>query len=662
MKILQKYAGFKKVGPFLSRHRLAIYPTVVLVLFIILVCFKVNGSSIGIYHDYFYGNTSKDPNLLFGKPRAIRSDEWLVTTQVTIAQEKNNYDRVNNNLLGGQDLSVLLDAPYKEWSSIFRPQNFSFYVLPFEYAFAFKWWLLLIGLLLSSYAFSLRILGKDKIPLSILLSIVFSFSPFIFWWYQSITILPLIYGLLLILVGMSIIDKTPLSTNWLALGERSSSVVKSGIMSYLLVSFALVFYPPFQIPVALCVAFFLLGYLFQKGFNRSDWLAIILPVVFSIVTALAIIGVFALTRMDTIKAITGTVYPGHRVVASGGYDATRFAVTYLQPLLQSNSRGGNYISNQSESSIPLLTPFYFLVPFLSLFVWSYVRSRKIDWVLFCLILCNLLFLANLFIPNIDVLSKITFLYLVPHDRLLIGIGFITMISLIYSVKIYSDKDLAITPRVQRWIIAYVLVIFATAIALGLKTQQLHPLFITSKLHIIALSIALFCGIVFILFKKFTIGLTALALFSLVSTLYIHPIYVGLGPVYNGRVTESLQSTSDKHTTWAVADNIAFEHFPQISGRSAITGVSAYPNLLFWKQFSNDEKTYNRYAHITLSDNTGVIELEGNDSFTVSEDCNNSINRKIDYVLSASPLKHQCYSLVKVLKYPSITFYIYKHVK
>src|ERR1700739_4063629 len=79
-----------------------------------LTVFKINGSSIGIYHEFFYGG-SKDSNLILGTPRSIRSDEWVVNTQMTIAQKNAGYPRINKNIGNGQDMSVILDVPYKEW-------------------------------------------------------------------------------------------------------------------------------------------------------------------------------------------------------------------------------------------------------------------------------------------------------------------------------------------------------------------------------------------------------------------------------------------------------------------------------------------------------------------------------------------------------------------
>src|SRR5688572_20935068 len=151
-----------------------LFPVVLTFLLLIFTAFGIHGSSIGTYHTALHGPTAEDPNLLFGEPRSIRSDEWLVNTQLTIAQENNGYQRINQNIGNGQDVSLLSDAPYKEWSTFFKPHNAAFFALPFDNAFAFKWWVMGYLLALSCYFFTLCLLPGKRM-LAALLSIAFFF-------------------------------------------------------------------------------------------------------------------------------------------------------------------------------------------------------------------------------------------------------------------------------------------------------------------------------------------------------------------------------------------------------------------------------------------------------------------------------------------------------
>jgi hypothetical protein len=100
--------------------------------------------------------------------------------------------------------------------------------------------------------------------------------------------------------------------------------------------------------------------------------------------------------------------------------------------------------------------------------------------------------------------------------------------------------------------------------------------------------------------------------------------------------------------------------PQMSGRKANTGVKPYPSLEFWKQYSQNEAIYNRYAHVLLSSNdTDALILVQPDQFAVSASCKRPVLQKIDYILSSTPLTDSCNLLVDTLEYPARTFYFYK---
>ena len=74
------------------------FPAALLIPLILLTGLGISGSSVGIYHEVFYSDAVDDPQLLFGEPRSVRSDEWLVNTQATIAQRNNDFQAFNANI------------------------------------------------------------------------------------------------------------------------------------------------------------------------------------------------------------------------------------------------------------------------------------------------------------------------------------------------------------------------------------------------------------------------------------------------------------------------------------------------------------------------------------------------------------------------------------
>lgn len=647
-------------------HKKWLFPCVLLAIFFFLVAFKINGSSIGIYHDYFYGKGSKDPQLLYGQPQPIRSDEWLVATQMTIAQAKDNFAENNSNVNGNENLGLILDVPYKDWSSVFKPQYLAFFVIPLEYAFAFKWWFLLFTLLLSSYFFFLKILS-NKVTLSILASIIISCSPFVFWWYQTATTLPFTYGFLILLLGMSIVDKTSLSAGKAKLNKYATIGIKIGALSYLLTSFALILYPPFQIPVALVVAFFLAGYFMKQTTHtpfKKRLLYILLPFLISGVITGGICGLYVLTRIDSVKAVTNTIYPGKRDIPSGGYDVRMLLVNYLQPKLQDSKAGPNFYQNQSESSNFILLPIFFTIPIIWLFLYLYIKRHIFEWVIFGLLLCNLLFLAHLFLPMPSIFGHVSLLYLVPLKRLVFGLGFIAIILVVYTISILPSLRLPPYRKILVYTTGYSLIFLAVSILAGISIIHDYPNFIHSKKLVIFLASLIVLGMSLTLVNRPKLGLSILAILSLVSVYAIHPLYIGLGPLYNSALTEGVQAASKPNDVWAAASDLYIENIPQISDRPAITGVSPYPDMAFWRQYSgaNNEGIYNRYAHIVMVNNDKPINLVQPDLFTIAPTCTPNMKHAIDHVISSDPLQASCLHLAKTINLPARSFYIYDVVK
>ena len=644
-----------------------LFPCTLIIIFLVLVAFKVNGSSIGIYHEYLYGKNTKDPQLIYGKPQAIRSDEWLVATQMTIAQEKNNFAENNSNSNGNENLGLILDVPYKDWSTFFKPQNLSFFVLPLEFAFAFKWWFLLLTLLLSSYFFFMKI-SSNRVIVSILASIIISCSPFIFWWYQTATTLPFVYGFLILLVGMSIIDQTNLTVGKIKLKRYMSIALKVSTLSYLLSSFALVLYPPFQIPVALVVAFFLLGYFLKQTSKvpfKKRLFYILLPTLVSGIITGGVCGLYIITRADAVKAVTNTIYPGKRDIPSGGYDTRMLLVNYLQPKLQDPKAGPYFFENQSESSNFILLPLFFTIPIAWLFLYLYLTKQTFEWVIFGLLLCNLLFLAHLFLPMPSIFGHASLLYLVPLKRLIFGLGFLGSILVIYTISILPSLRLPSYKKIVIFASGYSFIFLAVCILAGVGILHDYPGFIHSKILVVLLASLLVLGMSLLLVKKPRAGLSILAVLSLASVYAIHPLYRGLGLLYNGTLTSEIQAASKPRDVWAAASDLHIENLPQVSGRPAITGVTPYPNLAFWQMYSGavNEIIYNRYAHIVMVQNANTsIHLVQPDFFTIPTTCTPVMQRTIDHIVSSDPLQESCLSLYKEVHFPAKTFYIYNVAK
>jgi len=642
------------------------FPSIVLLSLIILTCLRISGTSVGVYNSIFYGNNTHNSSLLLNNPQPIRSDEWLVNTQLTIAQKAADFPLINHNLMGGTNMSLVGDVPYLDWSMIFHPQNLAFFILPLDFAFAFKWWLLLFLVIVGIYFVILRFLPNKKL-FAALMSLSLSLSPFIFWWYQTSTTAPIFYGCFIFLIGLRIINGEKIHLFGKKI-ERHSTIIYVLTLAYLITSFALVLYPPFQIPIAIVIVLLLLARLLEKyGLNKKliskERLSQYATFVSGGLIALALILSFIQTRSTAYKSVLDTAYPGNRIVLSGNTPLYQILATDLQAQLERDSRSAHYYTNQSEASDFILFLPFLLIPGFVLIYIEYRRFHKINWSLISIQMCGLLFLAFLYIPGLQLLDKITLLDRVPHARLFIGLGFAGIFQLLLIVK--SIDKLQIDKKILTPIIGLYCLICLGCIGWADKVvstqypQFIHsfPLMLFFGLFFIAI---LFC----LLTRRLIIGSVLLLLFSAGCVYRINPLYIGLEPLQSNQVFQVIDNVSKPSDTWVGLDDIYFENFALMSNRKSISGVQLIPNLTLWNQVEGKKYSYiyNRYAHVEFSttpSSDAKLDLAAPDNFVVQFSCSKFIETHVQYALSIQSIDYACTKLIDKVYYPDLTLYIYK---
>lgn len=650
------------------RKSIWLFPILLLIPLVLLTIFKISGSSHGFYYNYFYGDTSADPNLIAGKPRPIRSDEWLVNTQVTIAQASNNFERINDNVGNGQDMSLIIDAPYKDWSVIFKPHHWPFFVLPLDHAFAMRWWLMGYFLTISSYLLMLKLL-PDKRLIASLLAVAFFFSPFVQWWYLIGTLGSLYWGLFAAVI----------ITNILKQQSRRKSILLGVGLSYTAVGFALVLYPPFQIPVALALIAFLIGFAIEKLRNSSK--QFILEKLIVITSATVVAGVitllFFLARQNVIDIVRNTAYPGQRIAVGGGFDIAHLLSSHLAPVFQWTSRaaqytGGPSVINQSETSNFILLVPYLFIPSILLLWYNWRKNKQVDWPLLTVNIMFVLFLVRLYGPSsFDPFFKLLLLEVVPLKRMLIGIGLLNLLH----IGLFMRSFMKIKRRLpihQAWIYTYATLIFALQLWLGMFARERSPGFIDYWM-IFVLAIPIAVTMVLFLKRYFTLAALSLLGISLMSTIIVNPLYRGLGTLTETPLAQEIQTIANNNDGLWATESIFLENFATMNGANSLSSVYIYPQLDLWRPLDDgsEEYKYNRYAHVSFGfDRIATrtidtdIKLLGGDHFRVlSEPCSDYLrDQNVRYLLAVSaPLQpaDSCITLIKTILYPANSFYIYE---
>lgn len=621
------------------------FPAVLLALLVLATLLRISGTSTGVYG--YLMDSHPGQGFLEGQARTVRSDEWAVNTPFVVAQTKNNFQMNNKNIGTGQDMAVVLDVPYKDWSTAFRPQNLAFFILPVEFAFAFKWWLLAVLLLLAVYSFILQIY-PSRYLLASLLSLAFFFSPFIQWWYQSITLLPIAYSLIAVSLAYNFIRTT----------SRRAFIAYGIALSYTLTCFALVMYPAFQIGAVLVALSLFIGILYGEKGIPSLWRKRNIAGYIGIIATVGIlVGIFLLQHWSVITTIQNTVYPGARNVPSGGFNIWSQLMWPFSYLLLNGGPGTVFGNNQSEVSGFLLFGFSSMV-LLFIVRSSLTQFSKLEKSLFATMgLLIVLLLIRLFVPIGSELFALVGLNKVPLIRLVLIIGILNIVCLAIVV---ARKDLP-EKKISPWwrnktLHVSPLILLVSCIGLWLVDRHFVIDSVGNKeIGLVALVFTIIMTLLLYNSSKVRLaGLAVVVAVSIFSTGSINPLYIGLSAL-NNPLTRAVEKI-EKHdgAYWAADDDPTVSALLVSTGAEVVGGVNTYPQPVWKQTFPSESTITNRYAHIRLhfdkQSHPPTVSLVQSDSFSVSlSSCDELVNTlKIRYVVSSKSDALPCFRHIAII--------------
>lgn len=648
-----------------------LFPISVFSTIVILSFLGISGSSIGVYDGVLNSSSHKNLGFVSTEPRTIRSDEWLVTTQMTVAQYNSGFPKINENIGNGQNMALSLDVPYKDWSILFKPQNIIFLITPLNFAFAFKWWFLGGLLAVSAYFFFLKLIPSRRLE-AILFGTILLFSPFIQWWYLSGTIIPIAVGLILMTLILSLHNTKSIK----------KQIFLGATFTYFSTVFAFVLYPPFQVPIVLAVIAFYLTYLLisligDKATRKSILSVFGILSIASILT-LSLVGTFLFQNRSTVESIANTIYPGKRVVSPGDFVPLHPFTGHVSFFLQNNDSATTYRelspkgSNQSESSTFLLPTI--LITCLAVFL--LIKQRSVldvtsKSILISGIFLLVLFFSHIYIPFGQPFYNLLGLGVVPHNRLLIGIGFISFVIFACLYRVMSNVSIRpVLSQRPAWIALAVIsfVYIAYTYILSVRNQG----FISNLYIGYALATLIPLWLFFFLRNKLLYSLICLVVLSVVSTFHVNPVERNLDEITDTNLSRAITSirNKDDEGRWAT-NNLVLENYAIANGAKSLSGVYAYPQLEIWRHLDphkKHENYYNRYAHIVFifDDKQKLAKLSNPsaDTFIVKiSPCDNFFKTfNTNYFYSTDSINSQCLRIIREVITPSAaTVHIYKRV-
>ncbi|MGE8492441.1 DUF7657 domain-containing protein [Comamonas sp.] len=249
-----------------------------------------------------FGYESIEPD--FGKPRAVRSDEWAVVTPLTQAAVRNDFKRYNETSLYREDLRINYGIPIADWGIIFKPTMWLYGLVNPAYAYSAHWFLI-FSLFIFGYTILFKKFGATY-TLAIALSFGLYFTGFSqFWWNEK--------GPLFAIFPWVII---PLISNMKLIWKVTAFYYTA--VFWLLTNL----YPPIQISLAF-VGFIIILTQQPKIFTSRK-------IIYILIAAALAAGTAGYYLKDYLMATSATLYPGGRH-SMGGEVPFRFILSWFFP-------------------------------------------------------------------------------------------------------------------------------------------------------------------------------------------------------------------------------------------------------------------------------------------------------------------------------------------
>ena len=600
-----------------------------IILFTIL--FELNNSSIDLWRFLNTDNSQNSSDIILGKPRLIRSDEWSTYTPMLLSQSP-DYEWFSSSLRGGNtDVFMTYGQPVKNVASVFRPFLLGFLFLGSAKGLSFFWIVRLVLLFLISFEFLMLISNKNKI-VSLTGTFLITFAPAVQWWWTPSGLAEMIiYCELLILLLNNYITQKKFIKRFLII---FFTMVFTG-------SYMFVLYPAWQVPMAYIFAIIVLWILVENykdyKFNKKDILPISISIILFVIALLYIYG----KSKETIDLINNTVYPGARF-ETGGDKLTEYSIGYnsfahifrywgniFLPLFENNLK-----TNPCNFAVFFdLFPIGLIVSFIVLF-----KDKVKDKLLIMLLFLYVFFTVWCAVGFPKFLSQITMMKVSPAYRTIVILSFLNVLMFIRSISLLKYR----MNRVDSFVISFI-----TTILIVVSNILIYEYYFDA-FKIIVVSILSFVLFYLILRNKINkLFMFLIILTMILSGLLVNPIQKGINVVNNLELSKIIKKI-DTHEKglWIVEHFYYYAmNFPIMQGIRTLNSTNTYPNIDVFKLLDNDGKynyVYNRYAHVFINlvhenDMLDKFVLLGLDCFKINMTVDDILKLNIKYIFTIKNL-------------------------
>lgn len=612
----------RQIFNFIIKYRYLI----ALIVFIILVVLKVNGSSMGYWSNYV-GDSAKS-TIVAGKYRPIRSDEWEVLTPNYLSQTKSNtaFSVINKNMaVSGQNMLLSLGAPVKDIYTLSKPLNWGYLLLGGEYGTSWYWNLKLLLILLLSFELCM-IITKGNRLVSVLGAFWLAFSPAVQWWFAQHVGDILLY-MEAIIVSFFYFVKYFNGKIW-------RKIVFAFLFALSCLGYVFPLYPPLQVPFGflaiIIMAVVLISSWKKLKFRIWDIFIVVGTAAFIL---LVLLHVYLISK-DAIFALSNTVYPGKRTLSGGGAQDF-FAYSFLtNPFLPYTD---TTIMNNCEVS-----SFINFLPAVILALPILIR-KKTGNLRFGIALAafSSFFLCYMYFTIPTFLAKITLLSYVTNMRAILAYALAGTLA-----SIWALSEISKAKCINRYVSAIISIMIGISYVVCVKFTQLHGYvlfryYFAFILVLVVLNYLLLRGRA----RSFAVIMFCVVM---VSGATVNPVNIGVGAIYNNDLSKEIQSIDQKDpdAVWMSAikndPTGALGAFLYANGAKSLGGVNSIPDKKKWSAIDPTGKynaVYDRSAHITFNivTQTTSFTLTFLDSFTVNINVGDIKKLNTKYIVSDKDL-------------------------
>lgn len=573
-----------KAGALFYKYRYLLGLCVVL----LIVSADLNGSSIGIWSDYFKDAYKQVP--LLGINRKIRTDEYRVLTPMFLSQKYSGFKILSSMIMGGEkDTTMVYALPSLDITLLFRPFLSGFLLFGNSRGLSFFWAARLVFLFIVSFDFFWLLTNKNK-AFSIAGAFMVGFSPLIQWWFSINALVEMmIFGQGLVLC----FDKF----------MHAKTMLKKFLITALMIicsgGYALTLYPAWQIPLAYIFGGIIL-WVVIKNFKQANLKLKDYVLLVSGVFVLGVMLVFIFYRsMDTIKAMASSVYPGKRSDVGGGQLSMMFA--YALNILFPYKGEGFLKPNVCENAL-----FYDLFPvgiILNIIIlFNSLKKKKVNLLSIIMLVLSVFFNIYTFIGFPSILAKITLLSMSTGARTYMVAGLLNVYMLIYGLAELNRNKYKINIWVK-FVIAGA--VASSAFIFSLKYFDYY----IGKILLLPTVIGLFFVILFALgvFDKWKNGAVFAVIMCVVMVIAggpVNPVNRGIGAIGNQQISKEIKRINNEDSgNWIVADTLkTVENLPITCGATTINTTQLYPNMNLMDKIDETGKykdIYNRYCALKI---------------------------------------------------------------